>query len=124
MVTKIQFILGVLFLLLGFIGLLLPIMPTTPFVLVALYFFDKSSPKFHSWCLKIPGVGKSIEDWQKHKVIRKKAKVQSALLLVTSAAIMGFNPIIPLWLKSVAILTIVLVLIFILTRSSHEKDHL
>jgi len=121
-ITKIQFALGLIFLILGIVGIILPILPTTPFVLLAIYFFDRSSKKFHSWCLKIPGIGEGVEDWQKFKVIRKKAKFQASVLLVTSAIIVYFKMPLDFQFKFTVIFILSCVLIFVWTRNSSPRE--
>jgi len=50
---------------LGIVGAFLPIIPTTPFLILSAYLFSKSSPKFHAWILNLPIAGDGIRDWQK-----------------------------------------------------------
>ncbi len=57
LVNKIFLILGFFFLLLGIIGIFLPLLPTTPFGLLAFYFFSRGSPRIAQWCLGLPGIG-------------------------------------------------------------------
>jgi uncharacterized membrane protein YbaN (DUF454 family) len=118
-IIKINFILGLIFLVLAIIGMILPLLPTTPFALVAIYFFDKSSPKFHKWCLNTPGLGPAIKDWNHSRVIRNKAKVQAAILLVISGSLIVLNQSISNSIKWIGCSTLVLVLIFILSRNSN-----
>ncbi len=58
-------ILGVVFLMIGGIGVVLPLLPTTPFVLVAAGCFAKSSPRMHAWLLANRVFGPMIVDWEK-----------------------------------------------------------
>lgn len=74
--------------LLGFIGAFLPILPTTPFMILAAYLFSKSSPRMHSWLTSLPYFGSAIIDWETNKVIRPKAKV---LAIVTVWLVMGLS---------------------------------
>ena len=76
------FVLGWLCVLLGLIGALLPIVPTTPFLILAAYLFSKSSPKVHSWLTSLPYFGSAIIDWEQNKVIRPKAKVMSVFVII------------------------------------------
>ena len=55
---------------LGVIGLLLPVLPTTPFILLAAFAFSKSSEKLHGWLLNHRLYGPLITNWQRHGVIR------------------------------------------------------
>ncbi len=82
-------ILGGITLFLGILGMLLPILPTTPFLILAAYFFSKSSEKIHSWILARPYFGKIIKDWKDFKIISKPAKIQaiSALVVLFSISI-------------------------------------
>lgn len=73
---------GGLSLALGFLGMLLPILPTTPFLILSAYFFSKGSERAHSWLLSRPYFGKIIKDWENYGVIRKKAKIQAVLAIL------------------------------------------
>ena len=67
---------------LGALGLVLPVMPTTVFLLIALWAFSKSSLGFHRWLYEHPTLGRTIRDWHAHRVIAVRAK----LLAVTTMA--------------------------------------
>ena len=73
-----------MFLLLGFIGLLLPIVPTTPFILVSVWFFARSSKKLENWLINHKIFGKSIRDWKEKGAISKKAKLSAIPLIIFS----------------------------------------
>ena len=66
---------GYLFLGLAVLGVALPVLPTTPFVLVAASCFAKSSPALHRKLLNNKVFGPLIINWQTHRVISLKAKV-------------------------------------------------
>ena len=70
--------------LLGFIGLLLPIVPTTPFILVSVWFFARSSKKLENWLINHKIFGKSIRDWKEKGAISKKAKLSAIPLIIFS----------------------------------------
>ena len=65
---------------LGFIGIFVPGIPTTIFLIIALWAFAKSSEKFHSWLLNHDRFGPILNNWRTHKVVPKKAKVWMVLL--------------------------------------------
>ncbi|MFZ4581782.1 MAG: YbaN family protein [Paludibacter sp.] len=79
--------LGVLSLVLGIIGAFLPILPTTPFVLLAAYLFGRSSPKLNAWLLNHKIFGKIIYDFQVEKSITLHAKIISISMLWMSMLI-------------------------------------
>lgn len=81
-------VLGCFFVGLGILGIPLPILPTTPFLLLAAGCFAKSSPRLHKWLLNHPIFGKMIQDWQEKRCIAKKTKL-SALLI--SAGFGGYS---------------------------------
>lgn len=75
---------GVLFVGLAVLGVVLPIFPTTPFLLVAAACFAKSSPRMQKWLLANKTFGPLIHDWQTHRSIPRKAKRIALLTIVLS----------------------------------------
>ena len=76
--------LGFLFLGLGVIGVFLPLLPTTPFLLVSAGCFAKSSEKWHRWLLSNRIFGPIIKDWQEKKYISVSTKIIAISLVVLS----------------------------------------
>lgn len=73
--------LGIISLVLGTIGIFLPLLPTTPFLLLSLYSFGKSSQKFYNLLLENKIFGKYIKDYHEKKGITLKNKLNALLLL-------------------------------------------
>lgn len=69
------FIAGLLLLALAGIGLLLPVVPSSPFVLLAAYCFSKSSPRFHQYLLDHRWFGPGIKAWEAERCISLRAKL-------------------------------------------------
>ena len=79
---KILFItFGVTCVVLGAIGIVTPVLPTTPFLLLATYLFAKSSPKMHELLLKNKVFGKYLSNYFEGKPIPVKQKIYSILFL-------------------------------------------
>ncbi|AWT61006.1 MAG: Inner membrane protein YbaN [Candidatus Moanabacter tarae] len=66
---------GFLFVGLATLGLFLPVLPTTPFLLLAAGCFAKSSAKWHKWLLGNPTYGPLLRNWQEHRCISYKTKI-------------------------------------------------
>ncbi|MEM6709691.1 MAG: YbaN family protein [Pseudomonadota bacterium] len=97
---------------LGFLGALLPLLPTTPFVLLAAYCFARSSPTWHRWLLTHRLFGPLILDWQTHRALRRGAKwsASGACGLVLALSLLIGVPAIVLGAQ---VLALSLVLIFL-----------
>jgi len=97
---------GFLALLLGAIGVVLPLLPTTPFVILAAFFFSKGSVKVHRWLLRQKTFGPMIQAWEADRVIPFKAKLLSTtMMLVMVSYPLIFRPF-ALWLKVLVVFTI------------------
>ena len=59
---------------LGFVGVFVPGIPTTPSILAAAWFFARSSKRFEQWLLNHKIFGQIIRDWQQHGGIARKSK--------------------------------------------------
>ena len=119
---SIFFLLGWIFIVLGAIGAVLPIVPTVPFLLLAAYFFSKSSPRVHSWLTSLPYFGDAIMDWEKNKVIRPQAKLAAIFcIIVTFGASIIFAKI-HQSLKIMLVLIAILCTLFIATRKSSPDN--
>ena len=73
---------GWISLILGLIGIFLPLLPTTPFVLLSVYCFSKSSPGLHRWLINEPRLGPMIQNWEQHGTIGQSAKVTATVLMI------------------------------------------
>ena len=68
------------------VGAVLPVLPTTPFLLLASFCFVRSSPRLHGWLLRSPLFGPVLRDWHQHRGVRPRVKVRAAAVLVTAVA--------------------------------------
>lgn len=113
---------GFLSLILAFIGAFLPVLPTTPLIILSAYLFSKGSPRLQAWVMDLPIVGPTVTDWQKHRVISVKGKVWSTIMiiLVLGSTILFAN--LPHWgLRVMLALIGIWVLYFIHTKPSQIK---
>jgi len=72
---------GVLALILGGLGVVLPVLPTTPFVILAAFAFGKSSPRLRQWLLDTKLFGPMIKDWEAHGAIPSRVKLFACLMM-------------------------------------------
>ena len=107
---------GCISLILGIIGIFLPLLPTTPFVLLAACCFSKSSPRLHSWLMNQPRLGPMIQNWEQQGSISQNAKVTSTVLMIGMFGVTFLFINLPLMLKGMLVCIATGVLYFIWTR--------
>ncbi len=84
---------GSVSLILGLIGVVLPGLPTTPFVLLAAACYAKASPRLHSWLLNHRLTGPMLRDWERdHSLTRRNKTIAvGSMLLMVSFSIWSFR---------------------------------
>lgn len=88
--------LAVIALLLGMIGVFLPIMPTVPFVLLAAWAASKGWPRLEVWLLDHPAFGQSIRNWRENGAVTRRAKWFASGAMLSSAVTLQYLPL-PDW---------------------------
>jgi hypothetical protein len=78
------FALGLLCVALGVVGMVLPVMPSTVFFLIALWAFSRSSARFHAWLYHHPRLGGPLRQWHAHRVIPLPAKIMAVSTMALS----------------------------------------
>ena len=76
---------------LAFIGIFVPGIPTTPFLIVALWAFAKTSKKFHTWLLNHKRFGPILSNWESHKVVPLKAKILMVILQIFAVVMFHYS---------------------------------
>jgi uncharacterized membrane protein YbaN (DUF454 family) len=109
-------VVGGLALALGVLGAFVPLIPTTIFLLIALWAFSRSSPRFHRWLYDHPRLGPPLRAWHEHRVISPRAKAAAVGLmaggLVLAATVFATDG----WVVGLAALVLIPVAGFILMQ--------
>ena len=113
--------LGGVFFLTGLVGIILPILPTTPFMILAAGCFAKSSPRFHQALLNNRWIGEDLQRWEREHTMLRITKIRATWVIVimfsiSIAVLMG-----KLWLQAMLVGT-ALILLFFLWRVPESKN--
>lgn len=108
--------LGLLMLLLGFIGALLPVMPTTIFLILAAWFFGRSSPRLETWLLEHPAFGPVLRDWREHGAIPRRAKWMACGGMTAGFALFWWGTRPELWLAVTVAVFMAACAVYVATR--------
>ncbi|MDA4845418.1 YbaN family protein [Hoeflea poritis] len=113
---------GCISLALGIIGIVLPLLPTTPFLLLAAFCFARGSEKLHSWLVNHPRLGPPIRDWETYRAISKRGKVM-AMIAIVAVFVISILAGVATYVIAIQAVVLSAVSIFILTRPHppHEK---
>ena len=115
---------GTIFVGLGILGIFLPILPTTPFLLLAAACYARSSKRFYDWLLHNKWFGAYIKNYREGKGVPLKVKVFTISLLWTTILFSAFFIINNLWIKIVLILIAIGVTIHIHAIKTYKQKKL
>lgn len=111
----------VIFVILGFIGALLPGMPTTVFLILAAWAASKGWPQMDAWLLNHPKYGPTLRAWRENGTVPRKAKWFASVMMLISAILMLFTNA-PLLVKVFTNLTMLAVSIWLWKRPEPLKE--
>jgi uncharacterized protein len=100
---------------LGALGILLPLLPSTPFLLLAAWCFARGSQRFHDWLVHHPRLGPLIAAWRNEGAISRRAKALAMLSIAASLAI-AMAASVPTWALALQAICLSVVSLFILSR--------
>ena len=106
---------------LGFVGIFVPGVPTTIFLIIALWAFTKSSEKLRHWLLHHKRFGPILNNWQKHKVVPRRAKILMVILM-SSAVVLFHYSLQNLYLTIGLIIILVSVAIYVISLPSETPE--
>lgn len=112
------FILGWFFFVLGVVGAFLPVLPTTPIMLLALWCFARSSDRFHDWLYTHRFFGPPLQQWQEYRVIPLAAKCTALLCMAASLIYLFVFLDAAIWAKVLMCTSMALGAGYILTKPS------
>jgi uncharacterized membrane protein YbaN (DUF454 family) len=106
---------GVVFVAIGAIGIILPLLPTTPFLLLGAYSFARSSPRLHDWLLSHRSFGPLIRNWDQYGSIDRRSKRIALIVIVLT---LGISLIlgVPWWALAAQAIVLAMAATFVLTR--------
>ena len=103
----------------AFIGVFVPGIPTTIFLIVALWAFARSSKKLHSWLLNHKKFGPILQNWESHKVVPRNAKILMVILQISAVIIFHYS-LQNIYLTVLLIITLIFVARYVLSLPSES----
>lgn len=115
---------GSVFVVLGIVGVVVPVLPTTPFVLLAIACYSRSSPRLATWLEAHPRLGPTLRAWRNEGAIAGRAKVAAVFAIALGyGAVLAGTPM-PLAGSAAIAATLVCCAAFIVTRPRPTTDGL
>jgi hypothetical protein len=107
---------------LGFVGVFVPGIPTTIFLIIALWAFTKSSKKLRHWLLNHKRFGPILNNWQQHKVVPRRAKILMVVLM-SLAVVLFYYSLQNIYLTIGLIIILVPVAIYVISLPSKIPEN-
>ena len=108
-------VIGSIALALGIIGIFMPLLPTTPFLLLAAALFFRSSPRLYEWLLNQKRLGPYIRNFREHKAIPLRAKIVSVSMVWITLTYCAISISEQIWIKAMFILLAIGISVHILS---------
>ncbi|TVP52153.1 MAG: DUF454 domain-containing protein [Halomonas sp.] len=99
----------------GVLGIFLPLLPTTVFMLMAVYCASKGSPRFEAWIRSRHYVGPLLVNWEQERAIPRRAKFLAVCTIALSALITAWT-LGPGWLRWAVVALLALIALWLATR--------
>ena len=113
---------GLLAVAIGAVGIVLPLLPTTPFLLIAAFAFARSSTRLNNWLLEHRSFGPLISNWHRDGSIDRKVKrIAIIVILMTPVITWLFGA--PLWIIVCQVVVLSAAAVYILTRPLPTEGH-
>ena len=112
----------VIFVILGFIGALLPGMPTTVFLILAAWAASKGWPQMDAWLLNHPKYGATLRNWREYGTVPRKAKWIASIMMLISGILMLFTNA-PILVKVFTDVTMLIVAIWLWSRPEPDSKN-
>lgn len=121
MVRALLWIVGSISLALGIIGIVLPGLPTTPFILLAAACYAKASPRLHAWLLNHRLFGPMLRDWEANRSLTRRTKTIAvgSMLVMVSFSIWSFRH---RWIAQVVLVVLGAIGAWVVLRIPTRRD--
>ena len=116
MLRPLYFLLGMLMVVLGVIGIFVPLMPTTSFLILAAWCFARSSRRAEAWILSHPTFGPPIVAWRQNRAIARRHKAMSIGGMAVGLMLFIFTAQPAWWLATLVGLVLLALAIYVATR--------
>lgn len=122
--TRILFVIsGSISLTIGIIGIFVPLLPTTVFLLISAYCYVRSSPKLYNWLINHKYLGTYISNYRRYKAMPKKAKISAISLLWITIIISGIIVDV-FWIRIVLLVVAISITAYILSIKTLTDEHI